>query len=122
MARVLVFDDDASTAELMRVVLDDAGLDVAVALAADELAHGPFDCVVSDLMLTTVYTYEVAQAWLRRLAEQYQGTPVILVTAHSEAAGDRDRLTAWRVIMKPFDVDQLAAAVREAVRSGPATS
>lgn len=114
MTRVLVLDDDASTAELMRLVLEDAAFSVTVAESADPLPPGPFDCVVSDLMGTTVYSVESAEAWLRRLGQRYSGAPVILVSAHPEIASDRDRLAARRVIVKPFDVDELVSAVRDA--------
>lgn len=113
MTRVLVLDDDASTAELMRIVLEDAAFAVTVGVTAEPLPPGPFDCVVSDLMSATVYSLEATQAWLRRLDQRYPGAPVILVTAHPEVASDRDRLAARRVIVKPFDVDELVDAVDE---------
>ncbi len=112
VTRVLVIDDDASTAELLRVVLEDADHHVTLALSDTDLPAGPFDCVVADLMARSGYTYEAAQLWLRRLAERFPGTPVVLVTAHPGATADRARLQARAVIMKPFDVDQLVAAVR----------
>ena len=114
MTRVLVIDDDIGTAELMRVVLDDAGFDVTVAMTTRDIPTQKFDCIVSDLMSVQVYTYEDARDWLLRLADRFPGIPVIVVTAHLEARRDQAALGARRVIMKPFDVDLIPAAVREA--------
>lgn len=114
MTRVLVLDDDVSTAELLRVVLEDAAFSVTVATSPEPLPPGPFDCVVTDLMSTTVYSVDAAQAWLGRLERRYPGTALILVSAHPEVAADRARLAARQVVVKPFDVDQLVGAVRDA--------
>lgn len=112
LARVLVLDDDGSTAELMRVVLDDAGFEVTVRVTADDLPRRPFDCVVTDLMTLREYDEERARAWLDRLAAAFPGTPVVVVTAHVEAEA-AELAGAHRVIRKPFDVDGLVAAVRD---------
>ena len=63
MTRVLVIDDDIGTAELMRVVLGDAGFDVTVAMTTRDIPTQKFDCIVSDLMSVQVYTYEDARDW-----------------------------------------------------------
>lgn len=109
-----MIDDDVGTAELTRVVLEDSGFAVTVQMTSDHLPDGPFDCVVSDVM-TALYAYDDARDWILRLADRYPGVPVILVTAHIAARHDAGRLPARRVIVKPFDVDLLAAAVREAI-------
>ena len=114
MKRVLVVDDDIGTAELMRVVLEDAGFDVTVAMTTRDIPAQKFDCIVSDLMTVRVYSYEDARDWLLRLADRFPGIPVIVVTAHLEARRDQSALGARHVIIKPFDVDLIPAAVREA--------
>lgn len=99
----------------MRVVLVDAGFDVTVATTTREMpAVTTFDCILSDLMTVHVYAFEDARDWLLRLADRFPGIPVILVTAHPEAKHDEATLGARRVIMKPFDVDVIPDAVREA--------
>ncbi|HEY6959195.1 MAG TPA: response regulator [Candidatus Limnocylindria bacterium] len=113
MRTVLVLDDDVTIAELLRVVLTDAGYDVTVSMDAGVLPDGPFDCIVSDLMSVAVYRYEDARDWILRVGDRFPNVPVIVVTAHPEAASDRGALGAAAVIMKPFDVDRIVQAVRE---------
>lgn len=109
--RVLVLDDDVAIAELLRVVLEDAGHQTIVSSDAGELPGVSIDCVVTDLMSVTVYSRADAREWILRLRDRYPSTPIIVVTAHLGAFHDRDELGVQRVIMKPFEVDQLQAAV-----------
>jgi DNA-binding NtrC family response regulator len=112
-----VIDDDEALADLIRVVLEDAEYEVVLATGPRDLPSGRFDCVVTDLVTVAVYSYEEAQRWLVRLAERYPNIPVVVATAHIQAHGDRSRLGVEGVVMKPFDVDQLVAAVRAAITS-----
>ena len=117
MTRVLVVDDDDVLADLMRIVLEEAGYTVIAATRAEELPAGPVDCVVTDLVTVKVYGLAAATAWLARLEAAYAGAPVIVVTGHLQASRDAAALGVRRVIMKPFDVDRLIAAVAEALTS-----
>lgn len=117
MRRVLVLDDDQSIAELMRVVLEDAGYAVTVSVEPAAIPSGPFDCIVTDLMSVSVYAVDNARDWLLRLGDRFPGVPVIVVTAHVEARDDREALGAQQVVIKPFDVDQIADAVRRTITS-----
>lgn len=108
---MLVLDNDAAIAELMRVVLEDAGHQTIVSSDARELPAVPIDCVVTDLMSVTLYSRAEAREWILRLRDRYPSAPIVVVTAHLGAFGDRDQLGVERVIMKPFEVDQLQAAV-----------
>jgi CheY-like chemotaxis protein len=111
VTRVLVLDDDLPIAELIRVVLEDAGMRVTVRTSSDELPAGPFDRIVTDLLTMTVYDFADARDWILRLADRYPGVPVIVASAHQQAVRDGEALGVRRVLMKPFDVDQLVAAV-----------
>ena len=113
VTRLLVIDDDPTLAELMRVVFEDAGFTVAVATNARDLPSGRFDGIVTDLVTVGGYNVDVARDWILRLADRYPLVPTLVATAHSEARGDQPKLGASAVILKPFDVDQLIAAVRE---------
>ena len=117
MTRVLVVDDDVVVTDLMRLVLEDLEFEVSTAVSADGLPAGPFDCVVTDLLTVRVYAAAGARAWVQRLADRYPGVPVIVVTGHTAALGDAAAIGAYRVLMKPFDVEALTAAVREAITS-----
>jgi DNA-binding NtrC family response regulator len=114
--RVLVIDDDMANAELMRVILDDAGLSVTVAYTARDLPSGDFAAVVTDLVATRAYSLDDARDWLLSLRDRYGRAALILATAHRDAVTDADALGV-RVIVKPFDVDVLVAIVRDAIAS-----
>jgi DNA-binding NtrC family response regulator len=111
VTRVLVLDDDIAIAELMRVVLEDAGMQVTVRTSSDDMPAGPFDRIVTDLLTMNAYALDAARGWVLRLADRYPGVPVIVATAHSQAVADAPRIGASRVLLKPFDVDRLIAAV-----------
>ncbi len=117
MRSVLVLDDDLHIAELIRVVLEDAGYDVHVAMSEHDLPARSFDCIVTDLMTVTVYRDEDARDWILSVGDRFPGVPVIVMTAHPQAREVGDALGARSVIMKPFDVEQIIAAVREATGS-----
>ena len=112
-----MLDDDQTIAELMRVVLEEAGYDVSVCVETALVPRGRFDCVVTDLMSVSVYSVEDARHWLLSLADRLPGVPTIVVTAHPEARDDQEALGAREVIIKPFDVEQIAASVARAVTS-----
>lgn len=114
MRCVLVLDDDIHIAELVRVVLEDAGYQVRVSTDG-AMPSGPFDCIVTDLMSVSVYTRDDARDWILRVADRFPHVPVIVVTAHPEAANDGASLGVRAVIMKPFDVEELMSVVREVV-------
>jgi CheY-like chemotaxis protein len=114
VTRILVIDDDVTHTELMRVVLEDAAFDVVTAHGPRDLPGGPFDCVVTDLVTVGMYSFADARDWILSLGDRYPSTPIIVTSAHPEARDDEERLGV-RVIIKPFDVDALARAVREVV-------
>lgn len=106
-----MIDDDVSIAELIRIVLDESGYDVVISYGQD-VPDGDYECILTDLVGVATYASEHARDWLQRLAERFPGVPVIVVTAHAEALAD-PALSTRRVIGKPFDVDQIVAAVRD---------
>lgn len=113
MTRVLVIDDEVAVAELVRVVLEEANFRVSVATDTASIPSERFDCVVADLVGLKLYSFNAASDFLLRLRDRLPGSPVIVLTAHAEASADAQRLGV-RVITKPFDLDDLVAAVRDA--------
>jgi two-component SAPR family response regulator len=113
VTRVLVLDDDVVVAELMRVILEDAGFETITATTAASLPRTRVDCIVSDLVEVVRYNRDEARDWVIRLGDLYPRVPIVILTAHSRAADDRDHIGADRVIMKPFDVDLLLATIEE---------
>jgi DNA-binding NtrC family response regulator len=115
---VLVVDDEAlirwSLAEMLRergyTVIEAS--DARMALAAIKDAEEPFDVVLLDYRLPDSADLRLLEK-VRRLAPTSQ---VIMITAHNspELAQGAAALGAYRVISKPFEVESLAALVKQA--------
>ncbi len=130
-SRVTIVDDDRDIAELIRSVLVDEGYQVTSVhhdLDQDRmralLVSTQPDCVLLDsLGDRTSYggSWQIA-AWLSTLEPT---VPVVMVTAHSADAAEAKLGTSIRaraadfaaVVAKPFDLDELLAAVSRATRT-----
>ena len=120
MARVLIIEDSADIAELIKHYLDRAGYDTVVhgsgrdGLVAARLS--PPDLVILDVMLPGMDGMQVCQA-LR--AEPTTSTlPILMLTARGEEA-DRVRgleLGADDYVTKPFSPKELVARVGALLR------
>jgi len=116
--RVLVVDDDASVAQVVRYLLEEEGYDTAVvadvAGAKLALAAGPFDLVVTDLRLPDGTGLDV----LRLVDEAGPDVPVILITAFAtvKTAVEAMKQGAFDYVQKPFDNDRLKGIVANALR------
>jgi DNA-binding response OmpR family regulator len=118
--RILLVEDDAMIAEGVQTFLRqdghavdpvDNGADAAAALHTSR-----FDLVLLDLGLPQRSGLEV----LRELRARRDATPVIIVTARDEV---QDRVAgldagADDYLVKPFDLDELAARMRSVLRRG----
>ena len=114
LATVLICDDEPSLRELIRVSLDGA---YSFAEADDgeeslEMARRlrP-DVVILDMMMPRLSGLEVLEE-LRR-DETLAGTAVIVLTAQPETREDALRQGADLVMVKPFEPEQIMAAVEE---------
>ena len=113
-ATILVCDDDPSLRELVRAVLGpsyrfvEAADGVEALTLARELRP---DLIVLDVMLPALSGIEVLQAL--RLDEELRSLRVIVITAWSHAELDAHVAGADRFVSKPFDPDDLSAAVEE---------
>lgn len=114
MGKILVAEDEASLAELVRVNLADEGHEVVVvedgryALSA-MMDQGPFDLIVLDLMMPWSDGFDV----LRNLGDRRP--KVVVLTAreddYSEERAEKLGIDAY--LTKPYDPQQLADTVKE---------
>jgi two-component system phosphate regulon response regulator PhoB len=118
--RVLVVEDDAAIAELVRYNLAAEGLRSAVAPSGEEaelmVAEERFDLIVLDWMLPGVSGIELCRRLRRR--DDLRDVPILMLTARGEE-GDRIRgLTtgADDYVVKPFSVLELVARVKALLR------
>jgi len=121
-ARLLLAEDDFELRELLACVLRADGHEVVEARDGNELwgllnrestaeTDAPFSLVVSDVRMPGLTAFDV----LTRLQRTLQETPVILITAFGDQTTHLRalRLGASRVLDKPFDCDELRAAVHD---------
>jgi DNA-binding response OmpR family regulator len=114
LATVLICDDEPSLRELIRISLDgpyrfveaDDG-EASLALARSELP----DVIILDMMMPRRSGLEVLSA-LRR-EKELADTPVIVLTAQPATREQALQAGADLVMVKPFEPEQIAAAVEE---------
>ena len=117
--RVLLVEDNDHVAAVAEVMLEHMGYHVLrvhdAQAAIEAMDHaGPFDIVLSDIVLGSEMTGIDLAVHLRRSAP---GLPVVLMTGHSEALkhGEAD---AFPLLTKPFNQEALNKAMRRARQSG----
>ena len=117
-ATILVCDDDPSLRELVRAVLGpsyrfvEAADGIEALTLARELRP---DLIVLDVMLPALSGIEVLEAL--RQDDELRSLRVIVITAWSHAEVDAHVAGADRFVSKPFDPDDLSAAVEELLAS-----
>ena len=113
---VAVVDDDHRTIEALADLLEAAGYDVRLyssAAAFREAGMSDVDCLISDISMPDMSGIE-----LRRLAlSERPALPVILITGRSELRAQYASIIERdRYFEKPFDGQQLLAAIGTALR------
>jgi two-component system response regulator (stage 0 sporulation protein F) len=123
--RVLLAEDQPEMRRILRRALVRDGYEVVeaedgpslvralVAGLLSEHARAP-ELIISDVRMPGFTGLEV----LARLRREDWSTPVILITAFADEAVHQEaaRLGAVRVLDKPFELDELRAAVRELLK------
>jgi CheY-like chemotaxis protein len=116
--RVLLVEDELVVLELARRHFQLFGVEVVTARngrqALELLAqHGPFDLVVSDLVMPEVGGLEL----LREVRRRWPGTPVVLMSGYArfDVEGEAQP-DGW--LHKPFTGAQLDAVLGEALQAG----
>jgi two-component system OmpR family response regulator len=118
--RVLVVEDEARMAELLRRGLEEEGFAVDVVPTAQDgvwlATENPYDVILLDVLLPDGDGFGVC----RRIREAGQWAPVLMLTAR-DAVPDRVRgldVGADDYLTKPFAFAELLARVRALVRRG----
>jgi two-component system, cell cycle sensor histidine kinase and response regulator CckA len=119
--RILIVDDEEPMRLFLHTVLATAGYDSVVAAdGPDALAtlerEGPFDVIVTDVMMPQMRGYELAQ----RARQVESAIKILYVTGYSEALF-RERPTLWEneaFLEKPCTPDSLLQALSRLVYGG----
>jgi two-component system response regulator PilR (NtrC family) len=119
--RILVVDDQRSMCETLEVLFERAGHEVLACTDGREAVSrlredGPFDLVVTDLVMPGIDGMEV----LKASREANPGAQVIMVTAHSttEAAVSAMKLGAYDYLEKPFSLGEMRITAEKALEKG----
>jgi len=115
--RILIVDDEARYRELYEQVLGASGFETRTASTAEEalcaLDEAEPHLVVSDVRMPGASGLEL----LQKARKRYPALPFLLVTAYADV---RDAVKALKLgavdyLAKPVDLDELEAAVRDAL-------
>jgi two-component system response regulator MtrA len=116
-ARILLVEDDPSIREVTAIGLGAAGFEVATAedgvLGLEQFRAEPFDLVLLDIMLPRLDGYEVCRQ-IRRTST----VPIVMLTARADTSDVVLGLEAGAddYVRKPFDLPELVARIRSALR------
>lgn len=114
--RILTVDDSASMRALLRNALTDQGFDVAQAddgvAALEWLDANDVDVIITDINMPRLDGFGLIEQL--RSAGRHRDSPILVLTTESsdekKARARSAGATGW--IVKPFDPEKLAAAVR----------
>ncbi|MCD6352194.1 MAG: response regulator [Armatimonadetes bacterium] len=114
MSKVLVIEDRPDVAELIEVVLEEEGFDVAVAYdgksGLEKFREDRPDLVLLDLILPDIHGFDVFQQMQAIDAE----VPIVMLTGQARLSDRRTgiELGAEEYLVKPFASDELVKKVR----------
>lgn len=118
--KILVIDDEETTVELLRMLMEKRGFEIIKAHSAEEglrkaYRHQP-DIVLLDIMMPDMDGWEVCKR-LREMSD----VPIIFLTARGEGKDIVRGLEmgADDYVIKPYDNEELIARVRAHLRRSP---
>lgn len=118
--KVLVVDDEAEIRSLIAMALQEEGYEVvdaphgAAALSLVERERP--DVILLDLRMPIMDGWQFARAYHARPGPH---APIIVITAARSARESARPINAAAVLAKPFDLDDLLAAIRQAPSARP---
>ena len=120
MPKILLVEDEEKLARVVELELRYEGYEVEKAFdgreGLEKALSGDFDLILLDIMLPSLSGMEV----LRRLRRESQ-VPVIMVTARDNVVDKVSGLDSGAddYITKPFEIEELLARIRAALRKRP---
>ncbi|MBN1657607.1 MAG: response regulator [Anaerolineae bacterium] len=117
--RILVVDDEESVASFLRLSLIELAPEYGVETAHSArealalMSRQPFDMLITDLRMPGIDGLEL----MRRVRERHPRTRMILITGYGDDRIEMQsyQIGACRYLNKPFQVEELLAAIRQAL-------
>jgi two-component system response regulator MtrA len=122
-ARILLVEDDPSIREVTAIGLGAAGFEVTTAAdgvdGLERFRADPYDLILLDVMLPRLDGYEVA-----RQVRRTSTIPIVMLTARGDTMDVVVGLEAGAddYVRKPFDLPELIARIRAALRRAGTTA
>lgn len=116
--RLLLVDDEKEFVKVLSNRLRKRGLEVGMAFsgatAIQSLRRNDFDIAVVDLKMEDMGGIEVLQIFKKMAPEM----PIIILTGHGSEQALKEGMAygAYDYLMKPCDIEDLLAKIKEAVR------
>ncbi|HEX2115463.1 MAG TPA: PAS domain S-box protein [Alphaproteobacteria bacterium] len=118
---VLLVEDNPDVAGATLALLEQLGYEVTTAsdaqMALGELKRREFDLIITDIVMAGAVD---GLGLARIVRQQHGGTPVILVTGYSDAAGAAEK--EFIVLRKPYQVAELSRAIAKTMANHRTTA
>jgi len=111
--RILIFDDDQATLEVLRIVLVEAGYEIEISETSHDIVDRVSD-FVPDLVMMDNHIPDiggVAAIQLLRTKKEFDHIPVLLVSASNQIVSLQKDSGAEDYVRKPFDLGELETLI-----------
>ncbi len=115
--KILIVDDDSTTIDLMKELLDGEGYNIDTCLSAEDglkrLKYQRYKILITDLKMPGMSGME----FLKYCIHNYPDLPVIMLTAHGtiQSAVNALKLGAYDYITKPIQIEELVMVIEKAI-------
>jgi CheY-like chemotaxis protein len=123
-AKVLVVDDEAMIAELIKQYLEDKGYQVDTAgdakTALKLTANNEYALMLFDLTMPGRMGGQELLGFIRDNCKRNPKTPALAITGHAPGAGDKALFEAGfrGILRKPFEIREMGRLIAETIRIG----
>jgi DNA-binding NtrC family response regulator len=114
---ILIVDDDSTTIDLMKDLLEGEGYSIDTCLSAEDglkkLKYQSYKILITDLKMPGISGMELLKSCIKK----YPELPVIMLTAHGtiESAVSALKIGAFDYITKPIQIDELIMVIEKAI-------
>lgn len=119
MKRILVVDDDQDILEALSVILSMDNYDVVGTTrgeeAFDKVSGKKPDLILLDVLLSGIDGRDICRKLKTQLTTK--NIPIIMISAHPDAAWSTKKAGADCFVAKPFDIDDLLSRIEKHLHS-----